>query len=133
MNTNSRPTRQKTSHASLKSITMDIDPELVFNIVAFLSVQDSYNMCVAVSRQLFLEKDTTNFAPGSNCLARELYMTRGALEGFITTIHSLQPQVFTTLGKAAKHFHEGSVLLSGMCVLVKIEYCEVPKFSLCVL
>ena len=112
---------------------MDIDPELVFNIVAFLSVQDSYNMCIAVSRQLFLEKDTANFAPESNCLARELYMTRGVLEGFIKTIHSLQPQVFTTMGKAAKHFHEGSVLLSGMCVLVKIEYCEVPKFSLCML
>ena len=133
MDINSRPTRRKTTHASLKSITMDMDPELVFYIVAFLSVQDSYNMCIAVSRQLFLEKDTANFAPGSNCLARELYMTREALEGFITTIHSLQPQVFTTMGKAAKHFHEGSVLLSGMCVLVKIEYCEVPKFSLCVL
>ena len=131
MNTNSRPTRQKTSHASLKSITIDIDPELVFYIVAFLSVQDSHNMCIAVSRQLFLQKDTANFAPESNCLARELYMTRGVLEGFIKTIHNLQPQVFTTMGTAAQSFPKGSILLSGMCVLVKTECCKMPKFSLC--
>ena len=133
MNTNSCPTRQKTTHASLKSITMDMDPELVFYIVAFLLVQDSHNMCIAVSRQLFLQRDTANFAPESNCLARELYMSRGVLKGFIRTIHNLQPQVFTTMGTAAKSFPEGSILLSGMCVLVKIEYFEMPKFSLCML
>ena len=131
MDTNSRPTRQKTTHASLKSITMDMDPELVFYIVAFLSVQDSHNMCIAVSRQLFLQRDTANFAPESNCLARELYMSRGVLKGFIRTIHNLQPQVFTTMGTAAKSFPKGSILLSGMCVLVKIECCKMPKFSLC--
>ena len=131
MNTNSHPTRQKTSHASLKSITMDMDPELVFYIVAFLSVQDSHNMCIAVSRQLFLQRDTANFAPESNCLARELYMSRGVLKGFIRTIRNFQPQVFTTMGTAAQSFPKGSILLSGMCVLVKIECCKMPKFSLC--
>ena len=98
MDVNSRLTRRKTTHASLKSITMDMDPELVFYIAAFLLVQDTHNMCI-----------------------------------FHQNNKQLQTQVFTTMGTAAKSFPKGSILLSGMCVLVKIEYFEMPKFSLCML
>ena len=131
MDVNSCLTRQKATHASLKSITMDMDPELVFYIAAFLSVQDTHNMCIAVSRQLSFQRGTANFTPESNCLAQDLYMSRGVLRGVIKTIRSFQPQVFTTMGTAAQSFPEGSILLSGMCVLVKTECCKMPKFSLC--